>query len=193
MPAQAFLPRQQVRDWCEDIGQHPLEHKAAILRVVRSQRKLLALIKQNQDAVGMGSPRMPERLFGLICRLFDLAGGALREPRLDAIAEAQERVLATLPSLLPADSDLPSRVRAIPWRAQPHVLDELLTALFDARLGPEDRSEPAAALKLFLLLWTAIEVLDGSWKPGARTPLEPTYQWVDLPPTRMAADAPSLD
>ncbi|MFT4624381.1 MAG: hypothetical protein ACI8PZ_003040 [Myxococcota bacterium] len=193
MPTNAYIARVQVHDWSEDIGSHPVEHKTAIVRVVRTQRKLLAFVKQNSESIAAGSSGLPERLLGFVARLFDLAGGKLRAPSWDQVRAAQDRVTAELDALLPADGGVPERVRAVEWRAQPHVLDELLTALFDERVPLDRRFEPAEALKLFLLMWVCVEVMDSNWRPRSSFQGEPVYRYVDIAPTTSLADAPDVD
>jgi hypothetical protein len=193
MPTNAYIPRVQVHDWSEDIGSHPLEHKTAILRVVRTQRKLLAFVKQNSDSIAAGSQGLPGRLLGFVARLFDLSGGKLRSPTWDQIRAVQTRVMAEVDGLLPADGGVPERVRAVDWRAQPHVLDELLTALFDERVPLDRRFEPGEALKLFLLLWVCVEVMDQNWKPRGSFVGEPVYRYSDIPPLAGIANAPDIE
>lgn len=193
MSSNAYIPRVQIHDWSEDIGSHPLEHKTAIVRVVRTQRKLLAFIKQNDGAISAGSKGLPSRMLGFVARLFDLAGGKLRSPTWDQIKAAQARVMAEVDGLLPPDASLPERVRAVEWRAQPHVLDELLTALFDERVPLDRRFEPAEALKLFLLMWVCVEVMDANWRPRSSFVGEPVYRYSDIAPMSAFGEAPDIE
>ncbi len=194
MSSNPMIPRVTIHDWSEDIGAHPLEHRTAILRVVRSQRKLLAFVKQNSDQIEAGSAGLPGRMLGFIARLFDLAGGKLRSPTWDQIREAQDRVVGTVDQLVPPGADMAERVRAVLWRAQPHMLDELLASLFDERLEPEHRFPPQEAFKLFLLMWVCVEVMDANWRPRKSFQGDPVYQTVDIAPVQgVLDDAPDVD
>jgi hypothetical protein len=177
-----LLPRFQVHAWSEEIGDHPLEHKTSIVRVVRKQRRLLSFVKQNGAGIQVGSPGLPERMIGFLGRIFDLAGGRLSSATFDQIAAAEKRVTDAVGELLPVDDALFERTRAVDWRAQPHLLDELGCSLLDPRLDAPYAADRAEALKLYLLLWVAVEVLDGNWKPPTSFMGDPVYRYVDLPP-----------
>ena len=70
--------------------------------------------------------------------------------------------------LLPFDEGFPERVRGVDGRAQPHILDEVLWALYergeDKQEGEVDLDTDASAL-VYIMLWTAVEALDENWSP----------------------------
>ena len=159
------IPKERVSAWSQDIGASPIRHKPAMLRIMRKQRKLLKWAIQNGRPIQLGSSGLPERMLGLIARLFDLCGGRLKPATLPQIEACQQRIMGSLDALMPPDAGFPDRVRAIPWRAQPHILDEILDTLFHHEADEVPQFDPTEAFKLSLLLWICVEVLDDNWQP----------------------------
>jgi hypothetical protein len=95
------------------------------------------------------------------------------------IDEAVARVQAVTDSLLPADKSVPERAKSIAWRAQPHILDEVLWALYERdekekKEGEVDIGE-TDSLMVYMMLWSAVEALDANWeseRPRARARAE---------------------
>ena len=73
----------------------------------------------------------------------------------------------SLNDLLPLDEGFSARAKEIETRAQPHLLDEILWALYDRE--DEEKKEEEAALSpkqsalIYIMLWTAVEALDSKW------------------------------
>ena len=85
-----------------------------------------------------------------------------------ALQAAQQRVQASLGSVFPADDGFSERAKKAE-RAQPHILDEVLWALYerdddDKKEGEVD-IDPTQSALIYVLLWTAVEALDGNWSP----------------------------
>lgn len=179
-----YLSRETVHAWSEDIGNHPEDHSAALTRLLRDQRRLVNFVKENQEDMGPATGGVATYLFGVVIRMFDLAGGRLKGATWAQVRAAQARVAEAAGQVLPLDDGFAERVRQVEWRAQPHVLDEALMALFER----EDRGEeevdldPAEAAKVFFLLWVATEVLDTNWKPRRDFQGETTYVHVPIDP-----------
>ena len=173
MTTNPAIPRALVSQWSQDIGASPIRHKPAMLRIMRRQRNLLKWTIQNGRPIELGSSGLPERMLGLIARLFDLCGGRLKPATAPQIEQCQQRVMSSLDELLPADSEFPSRVRTLAWRAQPHILDEILDTLFHKSDDSETSFNPTEAFKLALLLWVCVEVLDENWQPPSSFRGEP--------------------
>lgn len=87
------------------------------------------------------------------------------------IAAAQARVEAHVASLMPADGSLNERAKAIEGRAQPHLLDEVLWALYERKdeetKEDEQSFDPQMSALMYILLWTAVEALDSCWSAPA--------------------------
>ena len=52
----------------------------------------------------------------------------------------------------------------------------------DERVPLDRRFEPAEALKLFLLMWVCVEVMDANWRPRSSFVGEPVYRYSDIAP-----------
>ncbi|MBT3221488.1 MAG: hypothetical protein HN348_20595 [Proteobacteria bacterium] len=161
-----FIPRQTVHDWSETIGQGAAEHQAALTRLLRDQRRLSKFVEENQAEMDPATAGITLYLTGVIIRLFDLAGGRMRGSTWAQIRGASSKVQGAVSELLPIDDGFVDRARQID-RAQPHILDEALMALF-VRGKEKDEEvdlETEECFKIYLLLWVITEVLDGNWKP----------------------------
>lgn len=165
--ANPYMPRELVHLWSEEIGRNPMAHQPAFQRLLRDQRRIARFIEENGSAMDGFSPQVTTYLIGVVLRCFDLAGGRLRKATWDQVRSASRRVQQELISLLPPDEGFPERVRAVEWRAQPHILDEALLALFERteRSDEEEDVDEQQSLLIFALMWTAIEVLDQNWTP----------------------------
>lgn len=159
-----FMPRPQVHAWSEEIGTRIDLHGPAIQRLVRDQRRLSRFVEENRQGMEMrDTAEVAVYLIGVVLRMFDLAGGRLRNVTWEQVHAAEALVGPRIDDLFPLDERLPVRARST-VRAQPHILDEALYALFERR--PPDRAIDAPeALKIYLLLWVATEALDRNWTP----------------------------
>jgi hypothetical protein len=86
---------------------------------------------------------------------------------------------------MPLDDKLPERVRSVAERAQPHILDDALMALFErgARSEEEANLDTNESVKVFLLMWVVTEVLDANWRPAETFAGETDYSYVHIEPT----------
>lgn len=172
-----LMPRAAVHAWSEDIGTSQDAHGAAITRLIGEQRRLVKFVEENAESLGQMTGGTAIYLIGVVLRMFDLAGGRLRNVTWDDIRAAERTVQGAIDQLLPIDEHFPERARAVP-RAQAHVLDEALYALFER--PPEDGQPPineTEAFKIYLLMWVAIEALDRNWSPPKTFVGEAEYQF----------------
>jgi hypothetical protein len=147
---------------CSDVG---ADFQRVATRLLAEQRRLTRFLKQNVGSLDGQSGEVALYLYAVIVRIFEQYGGRLRKVSGQHINRASDRVNGITGDLLPFDRGFPERVRAIAWRAQPHILDEALWALFERdekEEGEVDVAYQQAAL-LFLLLWVATEALDVNW------------------------------
>ena len=181
--ANAYIPRDQVHAWSEDIGDHQDEHQAALQRLLKDQKRLVKFIQENAGDLEMSSGGVGVYLLGVVARMFDLAGGRLKSATWAQVRDAESRIGAVAGDLLPLDDGFAGRVRLVEWRAQPHILDEALMALFETDPSDDDEQEdlsPAESAKVFFLLWACTEVLDANWKPrGGWSGLD-SYEYVHV-------------
>jgi hypothetical protein len=186
----AYISREQVHAWSEAIGDQPAAHQSALTRLLKDQRRLTRFIEENAANLEPMTAGVSVYLTGVIVRMFDLAGGRLKAATWAQIREAEARVNAAIPALLPLDLTLPDRVRAVEGRAQAHILDEALMALFVRE--PEDEEAnlpPLEVVKTFLLLWVATEVLDANWQPPKGFEGHTSYTYVHFEPTKRKPEA----
>ena len=182
--ANPYLPRATVHEWSEQIGNNPTEHQAALSRLLRDQRRLSKFVEENKESLTPATAGVAMYLVGVIIRLFEQAGGRLRGATWEQIRAASGRIENELGNLLPVDDRFPERVRAVSWRAQPHILDEALMALFDRPSGANEQDLAGAEkAKVTFLLWAAIEVLDENWTPKPGFTGDKTYTYVKIDPT----------
>ncbi len=177
-----YLPRAQVHAWSDDIGAQQTAHQGALNRLLQQQRRLTRFLEENQKQLEPTTAGIALYLYGVLARIFDLAGGQLRAVGWDQVREAEARIRTVVGDLLPVDDGFAERVRAVPWRAQPHLLDEAMFALFErpAQGEEEEQLDQAELAKVFLLMWVAIEALDACWRPPKGFTGETTYTHVHI-------------
>lgn len=184
----AYIPRPQVHEWSEAIGDNPED--SSLTRLLKQQRRLSRWIEENAGNMEPATAGVALYLVGVVVRLFDLAGGRLKAATWEQVRDAERRVGAAVDQLLPLDEDLPKRARAIEWRAQPHVLDEALMALFERPEKGEEEQELdlSESLKTYLMMWVATEVLDQNWAPPKGFEGESTYTYHHIEPKPRKAE-----
>lgn len=180
-----YIPRAQVHAWSDEIGANQASHETALVRLLKNQRRLTRFLEENRENMSGPTAGVALYLYSVLARIYDLAGGQLRGATWDAVRAAEKRVGAEVPNLLPVDASFPERVRKVVWRAQPHVLDEALMALFerDEKQEGEQDLDLAESAKIFLLMWVANEVLDSCWHPAKGFQGESEYTYVHIEPT----------
>ncbi len=184
-----FIPRETVHTWSEEIGDHPEVHQTSLQRQLKSQRRLTRWIEQNAAPFQGASAGICVYLTGVVARMYELAGGRLKNATWATIREVEGSVQQRLVGLLPMDG-FTDRLKAFGDRAQPHILDEAVLALFEAQTDDDTAQlEPTEALKVLAVLWVVIEVLDHCWTPPAGFVGETTYTHVPIAPPA-PSDAP---
>jgi len=189
--SKSFFPRELVHQWSDEIGDNPEGHRVALQRLLRDQRRIAKFIQENAASLGPTTGGVGLYLLGVIARMFDMAGGRLKSPSWGQIRAAEKRIASVVPQLMPVDDDFPTRLRAIEWRAQPHILDEAIMSLFDR--DEEDLEEDEQPLdqvecvKLLFLVWVAIEVMDANWKAPKSFDGDTEYSYVHIEPEKKAS------
>jgi len=180
----AYIPRHQVHAWSESMSEDAAAHQASLTRLLKEQRRLSKFIEENAESMQPATAGVSQYMTGVVVRMFDLAGGRLRAATWAQVREAASRVQGAVGELLPLDDGFTERARSVSWRAQPHILDEALMALFE-REQEDDEAEldTAECLKVYLMMWVACEVLDGNWKPAKKFDGETSYTYVHIEPT----------
>lgn len=163
----AHIPRDDVHRWSEEAGEEGQNFQGTATRLLRSQKRLLSFFNQNLPATDAQTGQVATYLMAVVVRVFDRAGGRMDKVGARQINAAAAKINGVTDSVLPFDDGFPERVRAVEDRAQPHILDEALWALFerdDKKEGEVDVAPNEAGL-VFLMLWLATEALDEAWHP----------------------------
>jgi len=147
---------------CSDQGD---SFQPVATRLIKNQRRLSRFFEQNVGEMGPLASQVGLYMLSVSLRIFDQLGGRLSKVNSDDIQAATAKVQGAAAEIFPADESFAQRAKGIGWRAQPHLLDEILWALFerdDKADGEVDLETDKAAL-VYLMLWAAVEALDANW------------------------------
>ena len=184
----AYIPRDQVHAWSESMSEDAAAHQATLTRLFNEHRGLPGFNYQTAASWARATAGVSQYMTGVVVRMFDLAGGRLRAATWAQVREAAARVQTEIGALLPLDDGFSERARGVDWRAQPHILDEALMALFEREQDDDEADlDVAECLKVYLMMWVACEVLDGNWKPGKNFQGESDYTYVHIEPKPVEA------
>ncbi len=187
----SLIPRTTVHAWSEAIGNSPMDHSSSLTRLLKDQRRLTRFIEENSQAMGGSTSGICVYMTGVIARMFEMAGGRLRNATWEQVRAAEARVGAKVDQLLPLDVALVDRLHAISDRAQGHILDEAAMVLFlSERAEGEAETDLAEALKVLLVSWVVVEVLNDCWQPPKDFTGEASYTYVHIDPPK-ASDKPA--
>ncbi|MCK6506152.1 hypothetical protein L6R53_22700 [Myxococcota bacterium] len=162
------IPRDLVHRLAEACSDEGAAFTPTALRLVKEQRRLSRYIEQNVQHLGPLPAQVALHMLTVTLRIFEQVGGRMGKVSTRDIDAAAARIQAVADQLLPADKGLSERAKAIAWRAQPHILDEVLWALYDRdeeekKEGEADLGNDQSAL-VYLVLWLAVEALDANWR-----------------------------
>jgi hypothetical protein len=165
------IPRDRVHALAEACSDDGVAFQPVAMRLIKEQRRLSRFFESNMADMGPMPGQVALYMLSVVLRIFEQCGGRLKKVSGAEIEEAIGRVQGVADQLLPADGGVPERARAIDWRAQPHILDEVLWALYERddkekKEGEVDLEDPQSFM-VYLMLWAAVETLDASWTPSA--------------------------
>jgi hypothetical protein len=167
--ANAAISRDQVHELAEACSEAGDAFQSTAARLIKEQRTLSRYFEDNIGTLGPMNAQVALYMLSVSIRVLDQVGGRLRKASGGHIKDATARIEAVVDGLLPADAGFADRARAIEWRAQPHLLDEILWALYDRphedKKDEEVDVDPGESALIYLLLWTAVEALDANWRP----------------------------
>lgn len=145
--------------------------EVAARRALDSQPRLVKFFKANLPQMASQPGEVSLYLLSVVIRVFAGSGGKLSKVGASEIEAATKKIQSHARGLLPGDEGFPERVRSVADRAQPHLIDEALHALFEREknLDKEVDIDPQQAALILLMLWASIEALDASWRAGATT------------------------
>ena len=169
--ANPAITRAQVHDLAEACSDAGDDFQSTAMRLVKEQRRVSRFVEQNMEPLGPLAGQVSLYMLTVCLRVFEQMGGRLTKVSGKDLNEAMVRVNEVAEQLMPADDQFFVRARAIEGRAQPHLLDEILWALYER--NDEERSEdesdidPRLSAMIYLLLWPAVEAIDANWRPPA--------------------------
>lgn len=149
---------------CSDAGE---AYQPIALRLLAGQRRLTRFIEKNLEELGQNESQAAIHMTSVCLRVFEQTGGRMRKVDTRDLEQAAARISGAAELLLPFDGELPVRLRNIEWRAQPHLLDEILWALYEREDKVEGELDilPDRAGLLFLTMWVLVEAIDANWTP----------------------------
>jgi hypothetical protein len=165
--ANPAIDRDTVHRYSEDCALQGDLYRSTANRLMREQKRLLSFFKKNMPAMDAQTGEVSLYLFSVVVRIFDRSGGRLAKVNGQQIQAATAKIGGVMGDVLPFDEGFAERVRAVEWRAQPHILDEALWALFER----EERKDEEVNVPLehagliFSMLWASVEALDSAWRP----------------------------
>lgn len=159
------IPREDVHRIAESCSAAGEAFRATAARIARDQRPLVNFLKANFAQLNPHSAEATLYMLTVSLRVFMEYGGRLNKVNASSAQAAAARISREIDRILPFDGGLPARVRQLEWRAQPHLLDEILWALYEKEEKAEDEiALPADQSGLvFLLLWACVEAIDEAW------------------------------
>jgi len=163
------IPRDQVHTLAEACSDEAEAFQSTAARLIKHQRRLSRFFEQNVGPMGPMAAQVGLYMLSVSLRIFDQIGGRLDKVTSGELNAATARVNAAADTVLPGDDGFVARCKAIDWRAQPDLLDEILWALFER----EDRNdgevdlEPDKSAMVYMMLWVAVEALDANWRAPA--------------------------
>lgn len=164
------IPRAHVHALSEECATLGASFQPIAKRLLEDQSRLLRFFKGNLPQMDEQAGEVSLYLLAVVVRIFAKCGGKLTRVGPKEIELATKKIAAAAPGLLPWDAEFPLRVRQVEDRAQPHILDEALHALFEReekQAGEVDMDQEQAG-RVFLMLWAATEALDAAWTaPGS--------------------------
>ncbi|NOY28234.1 MAG: hypothetical protein GXP62_20415, partial [Oligoflexia bacterium] len=164
------IPRELVHRLAEACSDQGEAFQSTAVRLVKRQRRLSRYIEQNVQHLGTLPAQVALHMLTVSMRIFEQVGGRMSKVTTRDIDAAADRIKDVADQLLPADADFAQRAKQVEWRAQPHLLDEVLWALYErqdeVKEGEVDLEHEQSAMT-YLVMWLAIEALDANWRAPA--------------------------
>ena len=159
------LPRDVVHRWSEECAEQGLAFQSVARRSIEDQARLSRFFKSNLPVMPGQSGEVALYLLAVVVRLFEKGGGKLGRVGTKEIEAATAKIQGHARAIMPGGEGFADRVRAVADRAQPHILDEALHALFEREEKKKEEVEipPDHAALVFMMLWAATEALDAVW------------------------------
>lgn len=161
------IPRDDVHRFAEACSDDPTAFEPTAVRLSRAQRRIGRFVEANAKELGAQSAQIALYMSAVCLRIFEQVGGRMQKVSGRDLDDAAARISGAVGELYPVDDSFPARCKAVTWRAQPHLLDEVLWALFEKEEREEGEIdlEPEASALVYLTMWAAVEAMDARWTP----------------------------
>ena len=165
------LTRERVHELAEACSDAQQAFQSTATRLVNEQRRLGRFFEQNVSTMGPLPGHVALYMFAVVLRIYEQSGGRMTKVNGRDLDQASARIAQVTESLLPADRAFAERAKKVSWRAQPHILDEILWALFERDASEKKEGEVdldhQQSVMVYLLLWAAVEALEKNWSAEA--------------------------
>ncbi|MEC8277494.1 MAG: hypothetical protein VX026_07260 [Myxococcota bacterium] len=161
------ISRDIVHSLSEACGNDPDAFQAIANRISKEQRRLFRHVEGEFAEKDPVSGQVALYMMSVCVRVIEQQSGRLTKVNQDSIKAATKSVRSQLSSILPIDDDFAERAKSVS-RAQPHLLDEVLWALYEREetdmLPEEAQIDPKKSAMIYIMLWIAVEALNSHWK-----------------------------
>lgn len=148
---------------CSEMGE---AFQSIAMRLTKEQKRLLKYLEEQFQKFDPLAGQIAMYMATVCVRVFEETGTRLRKVNSEDIRAAEKYVGAYVSKLLPADDGFSERAKELE-RAQPHLMDEILWALYDRdeeeKLQDEAVLNPKQSAQIYILLWVAVEALNTKW------------------------------
>ena len=160
------IPREEVHQFSEACSDMGLEFQAIASRLLKEQSSIKNFVEKNFSKIDPLAGQIASYMLSVCIRVFEQKGGKLKKVNTEDLFKAQQKVQASVSSILPIDEEFHTRAKSLD-RAQPHLLDEVLWALYERdELKEEEQAlDSKQSALIYIMLWTAVEALDSKWRP----------------------------
>ena len=167
--ANPAIPRDEVHRLAEACSDEPQLFEPQATRLMRAQRRVGRFVEGNAAELGAQEAQIALYMCAVCLRVFEQVGGRMQKVSGADLDGATARIGEAAAGLYPADAEFHLRARQVEWRAQPHLLDEVLWALFEKeeREEGEIEVEHEKAALVYFTLWAVVEAMDARWRVPA--------------------------
>ena len=162
-----IIPRDEVHQYseaCADMGE---AFQPVAMRLSKRQKRLMKYLEEQFSSFDPLAGQIAMYMASVCMRVFEQSGGDMRKVNTQDIRDAEAKIKPLLSQVLPAGDGFSDRAKAVD-RSQPHLMDEVLWALFDR--AEEEQKEDEMPLntkqsaQIYLMRWVAVEALNGKWR-----------------------------
>ena len=148
---------------CSEMGD---AFQSIAMRLSKEQKRLLKYLEEQFQKFDPLAGQIAMYMATVCVRVFEETGSRLKKVNSDDIRKAEKYVGQHISTLLPADDGFSARAKELE-RSQPHLMDEILWALYDRdeeeKIEDEAMLNPKQSAQIYILLWVAVEALNGKW------------------------------